>query len=358
MNEAKSKKRIRILVDTSRDTGWSNGLIHVKPHKIYQTTNNHDYIKETVLKNYDVLTICSNTQLKYTETELQLIRDFVENGGGLLLASSTSRFERDVHEPITELGINGIASQFGAKFLSLPERQGELDSDANALRGYTKKDICFTDHEITNGLEIDDLGLTYCGILDNPSDGKVFLQHSETKDPIGICLQFGSGRVLMINTQLFQQENNLVSTKFLDWLGINRISLTKCTETIPDEIPIKEHVREDGNISIFYTDFVANRVDTCMMFAKQLAVDMVAKFPLSKELNLKIALVPSCIHSYNGEDSVMTIGGCVHTSSLAYSLGVEVSDLIAHITPFSVVMDVMFDGYPFLFGIWGMKILG
>ena len=358
MNRVKHKKQIRILVDTSRDTGWSNGLIHVKPHKIYQTTNNHDYIKEIVLKNYDVLTICSNTQLKYTETECQLIRDFVENGGGLLLASSTSRFERDVREPITELGINDIASQFGAKFLSLPEGQGELDSDANPLRGYTKKDISFTDHEITNGLRIGDLGLTYCGILHNPSDGKVFLQHSATKDPIGICLQYGSGRVLMINTQLFQQENHLVSTKFLDWLGINRISLTKSTETIPDEIPIEEHVREDGNISIFYTDFVANRVDTCMMFAKQLAQDMVAKFPLSKELNLKIDLVPSCIHSYSGEDSVITIGGCVHTSRLAYSLGVETSDLIAHITPFSVVMDVMFDGYPFLFGIWGMKILG
>ncbi len=358
MNEAKSKKRIRILVDTSRDTGWSNGLIHVKPHKIYQATNNQDYIKETVLRNYDVLTICNNTQLKYTKTELKLIHDFVENGGGLLLASSTSRFKRDVREPITEMGINDIASQFGAKFLSLPEGQGELDSDANPLRGYTKRVISLTDHEITHGLGIDDLGLTYCGILDNPSDGKVFLQHNVTKNPIGLCLQYGSGRVLMINTQLFQQENHLVSTQFLDWLGINRISLTKGTETIPDEIPIEEHIREDENISIFYTDFVANRVDTCMVFAKQLAEDMVSKFPLSKELNWKIHLVPSCTHDYGGEDSVMTIGGCVDTSRLAYSLGVEASDLIAHITPFSVVMDVMFDGYPFLFGIWGMKILG
>ncbi len=358
MNEAKSKERIRILVDTSRDIGWSNGLIHVKPHKIYQTTNNRDYINETVLRNYDVLTICSNTQLKYTEIERKLILDFVENGGGLLLAGSTSRFERDVRESITEMGINQIASLFGAKFLSLAEGQGEMDSDANPLRGYTKKDISFTDHEITNGLRIDDLGLTYCGILDNPSDGKVFLQHCVTKDPIGICLQWGSGRILMINTQLFQHENHLVSTQFLDWLGINRISLKNGSVTIPDEIPIEEHVKEDGNISIFYTDFVANRVDTCLMFAKQLAERMVAKFPLSKELNLKINLVPSCIHDYSGEDSVMTIGACVHTSRLAYSLGVEASDLIAHITPFSVVMDVMFDGYPFLFGIWGMKILG
>ena len=100
-----TKERIRILVDTSRDTGWSDGLIRIEPDSIYQTTNNRDYLSEAVLKNYDVLTICSNTPLKYTDAELELIREFVENGGGLLLASSTSRFERDVCEPISNWGL-------------------------------------------------------------------------------------------------------------------------------------------------------------------------------------------------------------------------------------------------------------
>ncbi len=107
------KERIRILVDTSRDTGWSGGLIRIEPDNIYQTTHNRDYLSEAVLKNYDVLTICSNTSLKYTDAELRLIREFVENGGGLLLGASTSRFERDVREPISELGINHVASLFG-----------------------------------------------------------------------------------------------------------------------------------------------------------------------------------------------------------------------------------------------------
>ena len=61
------KERIRILVDTSRDTGWSGGLIRIEPDNIYRTTNNRDYLSEAVLKNYDVLTICSNTPLKYTD---------------------------------------------------------------------------------------------------------------------------------------------------------------------------------------------------------------------------------------------------------------------------------------------------
>ena len=363
-----TKERIRILVDTSRDTGWSDGLIRIEPDSIYQTTNNRDYLSEAVLKNYDVLTICSNTPLKYTDAELELIREFVENGGGLLLASSTSRFERDVCEPISELGINHVASLFGARFLQLPEGQGEMDADANPLCGYTKKNLRLIDSEVVDGLGIDDLGLTYCGILDIPADGSVFLEHSETGEPVGACLHFGSGRVLLINTQLFQintqllqKENHPVFGRSIDWLGINRVSLTTGTQTIPDEIPIEEQVREDGKIKIFYTHFVADRVDTCMAFAKKLAKEMLEKFPEGEGIEWKIDLIPSCVHNYGFgwmEDSVMTIGACVNTPRLAYSLGVEASGLLADKTPFGKATEIFFDGFQFFFGIWAMKLLG
>ena len=362
-----TKERIQILVDTSRDSSWSGGLIRIEPDSIYQTTNNRDYLNEAVLKNYDVLTICSNTSLKYTDAELQLIREFVENGGGLFLAASTSLFERDVREAISELGTNHIASLFGAQFLPLPEGQGEIDTDANPLRGWTKKDLCLTNHEITDGLGIDDLGLTYYGILDIPAEGSVFLEHSESEEPVGACLHFGSGRVLLINTQLFQWENHPVSTRFIDWLGINREetpqqkpSLATDTQTIPDEIPIEEYVREDGKIKIFYTHFVEDSVDTCMAFAKKLAEEMLSKFPEGEKIEWKIDLIPSCVHEYGfgWEDSVMTIGACISPSRLAYSLGFEASGLIADKTPFQKAADVLFDGFQFFFGIWAMKLLG
>ena len=361
-----AKERIRILVDTSRDAGWSNGIIQIEPDNIYQTTNNRDYLSRgevtSPLQNYDVLTICSNTSLKYTDAELQLIREFVENGGGLLLAASTNRFERDVREPISELGVNQVASLFGAQFLPLPEGQGQMDTDANPLRGYTKENLRLTDYEIADGLEIDDLGLTYCGILDIPAESSVFLEHSETGEPVGACLHFGSGRVLLINTQLFQLENHPVSGKFIDWLGINRVSLTTDTETIPDEIPIEEQVREGEKIKIFYTHFVEDRVDTCMAFAKKLAKEMLSKFPEGEKIKWKIDLIPSCVHKYSfsWEDSVMTIGACVSPPRLAYSLGVEASGLLSDKTPFGKATDILFDGdgFQFFFGIWAMKLLG
>ena len=49
-----------------------------------------------------------------------------------------------------------------------------MDIDPNPLRGHTKENLCLTNHEVVDGLEIDDLSLTYCGILDIPADGNVF----------------------------------------------------------------------------------------------------------------------------------------------------------------------------------------
>ncbi len=365
-----TKERIQILIDTSRDTGWSDGLIRIEPDSIYHTTNNRDYLNEAVLKNYDVLTICSNTSLKYTDAELRLIQEFVENGGGLLLAASTSRFERDVRESISELGVNHVAALFDTRFLPLPEGQGEMDTDANPLRGYTKKNLRLTDHEVVDGLGIDDLGLTHCGILDIPADGNVFLEHSETGEPVGTCLHFGSGRILLINTQLFQTEKHPVSQKFIDWLGINREetpqqepSFATGNQAIPDEIPIEEQVKQDGKIKIFYTHFVEDLVDTCMAYAKKLAKEMLSKFPNGEKIKWDIDLTPSCVHEYDfgwTKASVMTIGACVSPPRLAYSLGVEASELLAHKTPFGKVTALIFDGegFPFFFGIWAMKLLG
>ena len=373
-----TKERTRILVDTSRDTGWSNGLIQIEPDSVYQTTNNRDYLSEAVLKNYDVLIICSNTSLKYTDAELQLIREFVENGGGLLLASNTSRFERDVREPISELGVNHIASLFGASFLFLPERQrekginenppriphgqGEIDVEASPLRSYTKKDLRLTDSEIVDGLGIDDLGLMHCGPLNIPAGSRVFLEHSETREPVGACLHFGSGRVLLINAQFFPEENHPVSGQFIDWLGINRVSLTTGAQTIPDEIPIEVQVREEGKIKILYTHFVEDRVDTCMAFAKKLHKEMLSKFPEGEKIEWQISLIPSdLIPAATTEywlGSGGFVGACVSPPRLAYAFGFEASGLLVSKTPFGKAAYVMSEGFQFFFGIWAMKLLG
>ena len=131
---------------------------------------------------------------------------------------------------------------------------------------------------------------------------------------------------------------------------------------IPDEISVEEQIREDEKIRIFYTQFVEDRVDTCMTFAKKLAKEMFLKFPEGEKIKWEIDLMPSCVHKYSfsWEDSVMTIGACVSPPRLAYSLGVEASRLLADKTPFGKATEIIFDGdgFPFFFGIWAMKLLG
>ena len=279
------------------------------------------------------------------------------------------------------MGVNHVASLFGARFLPLPERQGEkginenppriphgqgeIDIETNPLRSYTKKDLRLTDSEIVDGMGIDDLGLMHCGILDIPADSSVFLEHSETGEPVGAGLHFGAGRVLLINAQPFQAgdyQNHFVTGRFIDWLGTNRGSTTTDTQTIPDEIPIEEQVREDGKIKIFYTHFVEDRVDTCMAYAKKLHKEMLSKFPEGEKIEWHISLMPSdLIPSATTEywlGGGAAVGVCVSPARLAFAFGFEASGLLVNKTPFGKAAYVMSEGFQFFFGIWAMKLLG
>ncbi|MBC8230888.1 hypothetical protein H8E77_15160 [bacterium] len=362
-------KAIRILVDRSRDSGWSNGLVHIEPDNIYQTTDNRNYLNESILKNYDVLTICSSTPLAHTDEELKLIKEFVEAGGGLLLASSTSRFERDVGLPTTEMGINKVSTLFGAEFLMLDEGKGEMNSSSDPVRGYPKKSLRFTDHEVVTGLELDDLNIANCGILLIPTGAEVFLEHRETKEPIGASLNFGKGRVLLINDHLFGSTNHRVFSRFIDWLAPKycdfgyRVSKAAGDEMIPDEIPIEKHVKEDGKIKIFYTDLVADKVDICLKFAKKLAKDPIGQFPKGDEITLRIELIPSCSFGFDWEELVMTIGAYVSNARLAYSLGSNASCLLQTQTHFRAIESMLCwkdpsAGIDPLLGIAAMRLLG
>ena len=122
-------KKIRVLVDRSRDSGWSEALVNLEPDDVYQMTDNSDYLNWSILKNYDVLTVCSYSPLQYKNEELESIKRFVESGGGLLLASSTSRFHQDSDRQSSDMGINKVARLFGAEFLFPDRCRGETEFD-------------------------------------------------------------------------------------------------------------------------------------------------------------------------------------------------------------------------------------
>lgn len=318
-----SQEKIRILVDRSRDSGWADKLANMEPDDIYQATENRGYLGCSLLKNYDVLAICGCSILKYKDEELESIRKFVEAGGGFLLASSSSRFEAYTDKPVSEMHTNELARLFGAEFLSLDKCKGKTKLGDHFIRGYPRDDLRMVPHAALAELELDDIPISNCGIIAIPEDAQVFLEHSKTKEPIGACMNFGRGRILLINDVEFSRESHRVCRAFIDWLAINRVSRIEGDEAIPDEIQVDEHAKEDGKIRIYYTDFVKERVDTCLEFAKRIDKDIIVMFPKGSDKLWNIGLGTSCIHRSSWEDPPIHIGAFMSDARLVYALATE-----------------------------------
>ncbi|MBM3237441.1 hypothetical protein FJZ31_14220 [Candidatus Poribacteria bacterium] len=376
------QEKIRILVDRSRDSEWASELVDMEPDTVYWATDNRDYLSWSVLKNYDVLAICGCSPLYHKDEELMAIKRFVEFGGGLLLASSTSRFERDVAEvprlrairqtsdvgsrslansATSEMGINKLARLFGAEFLPLDRCKGEMKVDDDLLRGYPKENLRFICCGVLaeSELELDDIPVSNCGVISVPENAQVFLEHSETKEPIGACMSFGKGRVLLINELEFSQENQRMCRAFIDWLAYNRISKVEGDEAIPDEIAVDEQVKQDGKIKIYYTDLVKDRVDTCLEFAQKIAEKLVGMFSVSSDMTWEIELNTSCTHRRRW-DAVLRIGAFMSDSKLAYALGVEMISLLDVVALYDLMRYAGFsyDAQAKYFGMLAMKLLG
>jgi GNAT superfamily N-acetyltransferase/putative sterol carrier protein len=318
-----AQERIRVLVDRSRDSIWSDKLANMEPDNVYQVTDNRDYLSWSVLKNYDVLTICGYSTLEYKDEELETIRKFVEAGGGLLLASSSSRFQQDVGGQLSGTHVNKVARLFGAEFLPMDGCRGKTKYDDELLNGYPREDLRLTEHAVLAELELDDIPISNCGIIAVPEDSRVFMEHDETREPVGACLEFGEGRVLIINDLTFSQDSQPTCRAFIDWLACNRVSKNEGDSQIPDEIPVDEYIKEDGRIRIYYTDLVKDRVDTCLEFAKKVSENL--NVVLTDQLTpvWEIELAPSCTYRHNWRESTSRVGAFMSDPRLAYALGVK-----------------------------------
>jgi GNAT superfamily N-acetyltransferase/putative sterol carrier protein/uncharacterized membrane protein len=318
-----TQDRTRILVDRSRDSIWSDKLVNMEPDNLYQVTDNRDYLSWSVLRNYDVLTVCGYSTLEYKDEEPETIRKFVEAGGGLLLASSSSRFQQDVGGQISGMHVNRVARLFGAEFLPIDDCKGRMKYDDELLNGYPREDLRLTEHAVLAELEQDDIPISNCGIIAVPEGAQVFMEHNETREPVGACLKFGRGRVLIINDLTFSQDSQPTCRAFVDWLACNRVSREEGDSEIPDEIPVDEHVKEDGRIRIYYTDFVKDRVDTCLEFARKVSENL--KVILTDQLTpvWEIELVPSSTYRHDWRESISRVGAFMSDFRLAYALGAK-----------------------------------
>jgi len=354
-------KTIRILVDRSRDWGNASNLTVLEPDTIYRTTDNRRPLEKEILRRYHVLAIFSDSLLAYSEEEIDLIRRFVENGGGLLLATNTGRFERDVGEDPATMTANQIGASFGIRFPAPSQAKGETPFDNHLHRGYPREAIRLEPHAIwdvgVKNLDIGYLPLDPYSPVEGPEGSEVLLRHKGTGEPLALAFRFGSGRIVAFGDTTLAGEGGPVCG-VLNWLAEDAEPVASDDE-VPDELRIEEKTCERDGMTVYYTPFVEDRVDSCLDMARKVREAFGRLF--GKELSPPkiVEIVPSCssrrLHDRSDTDWGLSIGAFPPERKLAFIIARHMGEMFYRDAPGIVRYETL--GGDVLRAHLGLKVL-
>ena len=183
-----SLKPLRVLVDRSRDAFHGQGIVDLRPERVFLTTDRRRRLSRRVLQGYDVLAIVSNGARPYSKTEREACREFVHRGGALLLAAGAGEFEAATGRT-AKLGVNAIAALFGFRFGVAPG-----GPDVQGIRGYEPEDVEAGPHLRDLGLSRGDLWMMHTGPIDVPPGARVLLE-AAGGEPVAAWARVGRGAV-------------------------------------------------------------------------------------------------------------------------------------------------------------------
>jgi GNAT superfamily N-acetyltransferase/putative sterol carrier protein len=217
---------IRVLADRSKDSRegsiFTNLLscVRERPGEQFQCTDNRLPLKQKLLSDYEVLVICGQSLKRYSESELKLIRQFVKDGGGLLLASNVAAFELEAAQPVETMAQNAVADLFGARFLSADcagaRAHGSLliHPPFESLR--THQHPALGAHAVALVLQNHP-----AGPISPPPRARVLASCTATGEPIAAAFAHGKGRVVMAGTTGFAEERTFLCAALASWLAGN-----------------------------------------------------------------------------------------------------------------------------------------
>lgn len=241
---------ISVLTDRSKDaSGW--GLFGDQlPHTEFGRTTSTGPLSTKLLFGYQVLGICGQSLKAYSEAELDVIRAFVEGGGGLLLAADAGVFELAVGAPAQKLAQNRVAEMLGARFLDA-DCKGARVGDRLALR-LPVADLVGTRHP---ALCIDGTELAAqdgaCPI-EVPEGADVLLRHKATGQVCAAAFQFGKGRVVMVGAKAFAHDRPLTCGAVARWLAQGAAERGE-VEPVPAQVGPVSGLSEDPRVAIHYS---------------------------------------------------------------------------------------------------------
>jgi len=222
---------IRILADRSKDSSGAAQFANLLPYFEFESTDNRLGLKRRLLNEYDVLAICGQSVKKYTRAQLTMIREFVEAGGGLVLAASAPAFELDADRPVAKMAQNSVAALFGAAFL--PSDCAGARVDASLQVGFRQEDII-----VRKRPALGDAGpglvLGCCGPISPPEGAETLASHRATRQPVAAAFEFGEGRVVMVGASHFANEREFTCGALARWLASGRKGRCEGDARIPE----------------------------------------------------------------------------------------------------------------------------
>jgi len=248
---------IRILADRSKDSTGAGQFANLLPYSEFQSTDNRRPLRRSVLSKYDVLAICGQSLKKYTQPQLAMIREFVEAGGGLVLAASTPGFELEANHPIERMAQNAVAELFGAAFLSTDCRGAR--ADASLQVGLPQDEVRVHKHAALGDAGAG-LGLGTCGPISPPEGARILASHKATHQPVAAAFEFGAGRVVMVGAPRFANELGFTCCALARWLASGSKRQTD-DDGVPEYIGARGGIKRGDYFHVTFDQSCADGLD-------------------------------------------------------------------------------------------------
>ena len=266
---------IRILADRSKESSGAGELANLLPHSEFQCTDNRERVKKSVLSKYDVLAICGQSLKRFTRAELTSIQEFVETGGGLILAAEAPRFELDANQPVEKMAQNAVAGLFGAAFLSGDCKGAKADEGLNIRLPH---DDLETHKHPSLGDAAPGLVTGGGGPIEPPQGAAILASHKGAGQPVAAAFDCGAGRVVMVGCSKFADERPATCRAIAQWLAGKRRRLEGLDKPVPDYIGPRGSIKRGDRFHVSYDQPCADLIDDVMSLLERLDAALKARF--------------------------------------------------------------------------------
>ncbi len=250
---------VRVLVDLYHDAAAEPGPIRIEPDNVFRTTTCRRRLRWALLRKYHLLIISGYAPNKFSAAELEDIERFIREGGGLLLASSTPRYELDVDQPAATLPYNQVARLFGYEFLAPGDCQQGPKPDRDYLMGYGRDDVAENDGAPPEGRILHKVGLGTWAPVRIPEGATPLLGHRRTSEALAAMSRHGEGRVFIMGHLAFDAGVLQHCHPLLRWLAGE--AKPKPGRRVPQEIGPAMKLKKVGGVRVQHEPRVEKRLE-------------------------------------------------------------------------------------------------